>query len=69
MPQQQRGTMTIREMAGLLNSDHVVVRLEKLTVVCKVKDMREAWNRVDVLITPVNGGGEQWVSVDRVIQS
>lgn len=61
--------MTIREMADLLNSEHVVVRLEKLDVACKVKDIREVWNRVDVLVTPVNGSGEQWVSMERIIQS
>jgi hypothetical protein len=45
----------------------VNVRLEKsLTVECIVLDVRECWNRIDLLVTPVSGTGEQWVSDERI---
>lgn len=35
-------------------------------VYCTVVDVRKVWNRVDLLVRPVAGHGEQWVSMDRV---
>lgn len=34
----------------------------KVTVSVKILDARETFGRTDLLITPVSGQGEQWVS-------
>jgi hypothetical protein len=53
---------------GFACAPYVRLQAEKsLTVDCHVIDVREAYGRVDVLITPVSGSGEQWVSTVRLI--
>jgi hypothetical protein len=37
-----------------------------LTVRVNILDARKVWNRVDYLITPVAGTGQQWVSATTV---
>ena len=44
----------------------VAVRFESLRVQCIVRDCRRVWNRNDLLVVPVSGVGEQWVSLERV---
>lgn len=39
---------------------------EKIRVLCEVADSRSVWGRVDLLLRPVQGTGEQWVSIDKV---
>lgn len=40
--------------------------IEKLTVSIHIREIRYVWGRTDVLVSPVNGSGRQWVSADRV---
>jgi hypothetical protein len=44
----------------------VQIQFEKITVECHIIDSRLVWNRVDVLVEPVNGSGSMWVSKDRI---
>lgn len=37
-----------------------------LTIKVRIVDGRTAYGRQDVLVTPVDGSGEAWVSADRV---
>lgn len=43
----------------------VLLRVERLSVRCRVMDARSVWGRVDLLVTPEAGDGSQWVSADR----
>lgn len=42
------------------------VTFDKLTFQVKVLDSRKVYGRVDVLVTPTNGSGEQWIDLARV---
>lgn len=41
--------------------------LGKLDVPITVVDSRQAFGRIDLLVQPVNGRGQQWVSADKVV--
>jgi hypothetical protein len=41
-------------------------RMESLSIAVVIQDAREAYGRTDVLITPQQGTGTQWVSLERV---
>ena len=38
-----------------------------LTIPVRVTDVRIAFGRVDVLVTPIGGSGERWVNADKLI--
>lgn len=38
-------------------------------VYCEVLDVRKVWNRIDLLVKPVSGTGDRWISMDRVQRS
>lgn len=38
----------------------------ELEVQVKVLDARSRWGRLDCLVTPVEGRGEQWIQADRL---
>jgi hypothetical protein len=40
--------------------------VEKMTINVTVKDIRARFGHVDVLVTPVDGQGEQWVENHRI---
>jgi hypothetical protein len=40
--------------------------VEKIKVFIEIVDVREVYGRVDVLIQPTQGLGEQWVSAERI---
>jgi len=42
------------------------VTFDKLTFQVKILDSRKVYGRVDVLVTPTNGKGEQWIDLARV---
>jgi hypothetical protein len=42
------------------------VRFEKISVLCNVLESRSQWGRVDLLVEPVGGSGQQWVEKSRV---
>jgi hypothetical protein len=50
----------LRGRKGLLD-------LGKLSVPINVIDSRTAFGRIDLLVRPINGRGEQWVSSDKVL--
>ncbi len=58
--------MTMIELRSKIGSA-VIVNLEGLRVMVDVKDVREAYGRQDIRITPVNGAGTKWVSIDRIV--
>jgi hypothetical protein len=57
---------TAREMVPALGA-RVIVRCESLNVECIVKDVKNAWGKPRLLVTPVAGSNEQWVELGRVI--
>lgn len=40
------------------------IRFDGLFINIQIKDARQSFGRVDVLVTPLNGKGEKWVAVD-----
>lgn len=50
----RRGTMTYEHSSG------------DLEFPVNILDAREAYGRLDVLVTPAEGSGQAWVSADRV---
>ena len=48
----------------------VAVHIEKSLIVwCDVLDSRSMWGRVDYLVSPVSGEGQQWIDSTRVDRS
>ena len=46
-------------------TDHCLWRVsDKCWGYCKIRDCREVFGRVDLLVSPVNGEGEKWVQID-----
>ena len=43
-----------------------LLSIEKLSIPVRIEDGRNVWGRTDLLVTPVDGTGTQWVSLDRV---
>ena len=48
---------------GMLSTAGDFIGME---VPVRITNAREAWGRIDVLVTPVDGSGEAWVSAERV---
>lgn len=46
----------------------VTLRVNTLHVECKVLDVKHVWGKERVLITPVSGGGEQWVELSSLVR-
>jgi hypothetical protein len=57
--------LTTRQMQPVVGMSGVL-RFEKLDVGVTILDVRQVWGRVDVLVEPCAGSGQQWVSSDRV---
>ena len=64
--------MTARELADLIDKQATLaVPAESkgtavLEVAVQILDAREHFGRIDVLVTPVQGAGQAWVSAERV---
>ena len=58
--------MTATEMIPAVGAT-VLVRCEDLHVQCTVKDVKMAYGRPRLLVTPVSGVGAQWVELGRLI--
>lgn len=58
---------TAREMIPALGAT-VLVRFEQLQILCTVLDVKNAWGKPRLLITPDsrNSTGQQWVELERV---
>ena len=48
--------------------EKVKVRFEKIIVHCYVQDVRQAFGRTDLLVSPVEGAESQWVEENRVFK-
>ena len=58
--------MTSRELALLLDKEASIELLPGVTFKVTILDGRAAYGRLDVLVTPLDGEGEAWVSAERV---
>lgn len=58
--------MTTQTIIKYLNKQ-VSVKLEQgtFTVPFQVLDVRKVYNRIDLLVQPINGQGQAWISADR----
>lgn len=57
--------MTARELAQNIGG-HGVLSVAGLRVRVKVLDVRQAFGRIDYLVTPIAGSNEKWVQADGV---
>lgn len=57
--------MSITEMAALIGTQRHYRATHSLDFLVRVVDVRTRYGTVDVLVHPVAGGGEQWVSLDK----
>jgi len=55
-----------KEMVQFMDKQ-VDIAMEKLIVTCVVKDVRSSWGKVQLLVNPIAGSGEQWVAEERVV--
>jgi hypothetical protein len=64
----ESGAGTMLNVARLSESlgARVLVEFGNVAVWCVVKDARKVWNRVDLLVAPESGTGNEWVSLLRV---
>ncbi len=44
----------------------IMLRIDGLKVEVKIINIRKVWNRIDCLVTPISGNGEQWVALERL---
>lgn len=59
-----RGAVSeLREWIGCT----ALLQCESLRVPVRCVDARRRWNRTDVLVEPIAGEGEQWVSTSRLV--
>ena len=57
--------MTATQMLPAIGQT-VMVSFESLNVACKVTDVKTAWNKVRLQVTPLTGSGAQWVEMQRI---
>jgi len=57
--------MTTNDISPLVGKT-AYLTIHPLRVLVHINDTRAVWGRVDCLITPIHGSGEQWVSFDRL---
>jgi hypothetical protein len=50
------------------NKDTALLNCDGLNVQVKLLDVKQVFGRVDVLVTPVNGNGQKWIQVDRLME-
>ena len=65
--------MTVKELVGGIKTDldgkaYGHLPCDGLIVDVQILDIRKVWNRIDYLVTPVQGTGEKWVDSIRVRQ-
>ena len=58
--------MTTNELHTKTADKLAYLRIHPLRVLVQILDSREVWGRVDCLVSPIHGSGEQWVSLDRL---
>lgn len=57
--------MTYSELKQMIGQQFIVT-FEHVQVNCTVLDGRSSFGRTDILVTPISGNGQQWVSLDRI---
>ena len=57
--------MTNTELASYVNKEGIL-NTDKLGVLIRSLDAREVYGRLDVLVEPVAGTGQAWVSESRI---
>jgi len=57
--------MTVKEMVETAHKEGWY-RINGLSIHVTIKDIRRVWNRTDYLVSPVDGGGETWVSEEKI---
>lgn len=65
--QTTRGIRTAGEMI-LATGSRAILRIETMGVEVRILDARSRWGALDYQVTPVAGGGEQWVSAGRLTE-
>jgi hypothetical protein len=58
--------MTTSELAPLIGR-RVSAKFESLWVECTILECKQAYGRVRLLISPLEGSGEQWVDETRIL--
>ena len=58
--------MGMKEIAKLIGTKAVVNVEKSLKIEVEIMDARAQFGRVDYLVRPLAGAGEQWLSSDRV---
>jgi hypothetical protein len=58
--------VSVQEAAALVGTERLV-KFEQVRVRCRIWDVKQAWGETRVLVTPINGSGEQWVSGGRLL--
>lgn len=59
-------TYTVKGLAPAIGQI-VLVRFEEVKITCEIVDVKNSWNKVRVLVAPVNGVGTQWIELGRII--
>jgi hypothetical protein len=60
--------MTLSDYAHMVNQTATLLDvLPGLDVNVRITDVRSAFGRIDVKVTPIAGIGETWVNVNRVV--
>lgn len=57
--------MTAQELAAYVGKS-ATLESEGVSIPVTIKDARESYGRIDVLVSPTQGEGETWVDVKRV---
>ncbi len=57
--------MTTKDLAGLIGKE-ALWKIHPMQVGVKILDARSVWSRVDCLIEPIIGNGQQWVSFEKL---
>jgi hypothetical protein len=58
--------ITYTSMAKLIGKT-AKLNIERLLVSVHVMDVKTAFGRIDVLVEPVTGSGEKWVSSEKIV--
>ncbi len=58
--------MTAREAATYINKEGILTTEGSLGIAVRILDARKVYGRIDVLVMPISGEGETWVSESRI---
>jgi len=61
-------TQTCKEMLPAIGA-RVLVEFEQVRIACMVRDVKNSYGRVRLLVEPIYGAGEQWIEMARVYHS